>query len=110
MPRGQKHLQSITAEVDARVSEKISRRRVLYSMGRFCARVHKRQYQCIINEGTLEEEVFKKAYLDPLKRISDQYLAAVKYWIGQNPNLVTPEEYASIQALWQRVEKYIQTI
>ena len=109
MPRRQRHLQSIAAEIDSRVSEKISRKRVLYSMGRFCARVHKRQYRCIINEGTVPEEEFKRDYLDPLKRIIDLYLSAAKYWIGQNPNLVTPTEYASIQALWQRVDKYIQT-
>ena len=103
-------MQSLVAEIDSRVSEKISRQRVLYSMGRFCARIHKRQYWCIINEGLKSEEEFKKDYLDPLKRATDQYLSAVNYWKGQNPNLVTPEEYASIQALWQRVEKYIQTL
>ena len=81
-------------------------------MGKFYTKICKRQYLCMLTEWNcpdlVSKERFKKEYLDPLKRAADQYLSAIVYWREQDLALVTPDEYAEIQALWLRVDQYIK--
>ena len=54
----------------------------------------------------ISHEDFKIGYLDPLKRAVDTFLSAAVFW--RESNLITEGELGETQALWQRVDIYLQ--
>ena len=90
----------------------ITRQRVLRSYIKFQTKVAQRQSICMVKEwdcpDLITSEEFKIQYLDPLERAVDSFLSAAVYW--KESNLITEEELAETQSLWQRVILYIKNL